>query len=192
MTTGEYLANPNSFRYRSRMSSYVAIDFEIANRAMISACAVGLVRVEGGRTVARERFLIQPPTRAFTFTHIHGLSWGDVAQAPTFPEVLPAMAEFWAGADFLAAHNAGFDRGVLRACCEAWTMTFPDQDWVCTVQLARRVWDLRPTGLAHCARFLCVPLDHHEALSDANACAEIVKAAMVDGWSYVPETAPPA
>lgn len=168
------------------MSVFVAVDFEIANRAPISACAVGLVRVEGGRTVARERFLIQPPTREFTFTPIHGLSWADVAQAPTFPEVLPEMAAFWEGADFLAAHNARFDRAVLRACCEAWTLAHPSQDWVCTVDVARRVWDLRPTGLAHCARFLCVPLDHHEALSDANACAEIVKAAAIDGWSWTP------
>ena len=53
---------------------------------------------------------------------------------------------------------------------------------VCTVQVARAIWDLRPTGLAHCARFLCVPLDHHEALSDAHACAQIVIAAEIDGW----------
>ena len=81
------------------------------------------------------------------------------------------------GADFLAAHNASFDRGVLRACCARYGLDMPSQPFRCTVQIARRAWNIRPTKLSDVCRELVIPLNHHEALSDARACAQIVLAA---------------
>jgi len=43
------------------MTTFAAIDFETANYSPDSACAVGLVAVEGGRVVRREYHLIRPP-----------------------------------------------------------------------------------------------------------------------------------
>jgi DNA polymerase III epsilon subunit-like protein len=63
---------------------FVALDFETADYGQDSACALGLVRVEAGRIVQREHRLIRPPRRRFVFTHIHGLTWGDVAAVPSF------------------------------------------------------------------------------------------------------------
>jgi DNA polymerase-3 subunit epsilon len=171
------------YTFRS-MRSFLALDFEIATRDPLSACALGLVRCEKGRITARERRLIRPPSADFTFTYIHGLSWPDVASAPDFPTNWTEIAHWFDGVDFLAAHNAGFDRSVLSACCNAWGLAMPTADWVCSVQLARRIWGLNPADLKSCARFLCVPLDHHEALSDANACAEIILAAEAEGWRH--------
>jgi len=163
---------------------FLAIDFEIATRDPLSACAVGLVRCAEGRVVERELHLIRPPTRTFHFTQIHGLAWEDVCDAPDFVDVWAAIAERFDGLDFVAAHNAAFDRAVLTSCCHGFSLAGPTVDWVCTVRLARRMWRLKPADLASCARFLCVPLDHHEALSDAHACAQIVLAAEIDGWRH--------
>lgn len=157
--------------------NFVAIDFETANYAANSACAVGLVKVVGGEIAELMVHLIRPPTRQFTFTHIHGLRWSDVAKAADFGALWPVIANFLEGAEFLAAHNASFDRGVLRACCASYKIAAPTLPFKCTVQLARRVLDIRPTKLSDVCRVLEIPLNHHEALSDAMACAKIVLAA---------------
>jgi DNA polymerase III subunit epsilon len=57
----------------------------------------------------------------------------------------------------------------------------PEARYVCTVKLARRVWDIRPTSLSNVCGYLGLPLKHHEALSDAEACAGIVIAARRSG-----------
>ena len=57
------------------MSKFVAIDFETANNSRASACSVGLVTVADSQIISEEVFLIQPPTRQFLFTDIHGLTW---------------------------------------------------------------------------------------------------------------------
>jgi DNA polymerase-3 subunit epsilon len=155
---------------------FVAIDFETADYPADSACSVGLVRVEGGRVVAREHRLIRPPRPGFSFTEIHGLRWEDVREAPRFRDVWKEMRPLLDGAGFLAAHNASFDSRVLRSCCETARLSPPGIDFVCTVALARRAWGIRPTKLPDVCRRLAIPLRHHDALSDAEACARIVMA----------------
>lgn len=154
--------------------SFAAIDFETANPCRNSACAVGVVRVERGRIVERFESLICPPNRWFTFTEIHGLSWDDVKRAPTFRGLWPRLRPLLEGVDFLAAHNAPFDRSVLKAACEHWHCPPPAQEFLCTLQLARRRWNLKPAKLSDVADHLGLKLTHHNALSDAEACANIV------------------
>jgi DNA polymerase-3 subunit epsilon len=43
--------------------------------------------------------------------------------------------------------------------------------------MARGILDIRPATLSNVCRRLRIPLDHHHALSDAEACAKIVLAA---------------
>jgi DNA polymerase-3 subunit epsilon len=154
--------------------TFTAIDFETANHAADSACAVGLVRVERGAIVERCFRLIRPPTRKFVFTYVHGLRWRDVATAPSFAEVWREVSGLCEGVDFLAAHNAAFDRGVLESSCARARLAAPAARFECTIALARRRWGVRRAGLAAVASYLGIPLLHHQALSDAEACARIV------------------
>ena len=157
--------------------NFVAIDFETANYAQDSACAVGLVKVVDGAIVDSVAHLIQPPTREFVFTYIHGLTWKHVARENHFGALWPKLRPWLEGVDFLAAHNAPFDSGVLRACCNRYAIIAPLPKFRCTVTMARRAWNLRPTKLPDVCRHLGIKLDHHDALSDAMACAKIVIAA---------------
>ncbi len=156
---------------------FVAIDFETADQGRDSACAVGLVRVEGSRIVAREARLIRPPRRHFVFTYIHGIAWTDVADEPAFGPIWRELRPLLAGAEFLAAHNASFDRSVLSACCTKSRIAVPGLEFVCTMKLARATWDLYPTRLPDVCHHLGFRLNHHDAVSDAEACARIVLAA---------------
>jgi DNA polymerase-3 subunit epsilon len=157
--------------------AFVAIDFETANRNPSSACAVSVVRVEGTRITEKSVSLIRPPTSQFEFSHVHGITWADVAAKSAFCEVWKSLAPLIEGAEFLAAHNAKFDRDVLAACCRNALIAIPKHPFVCTVALARLRWNLYPTKLPNVCEFLGLPLRHHDPLSDASACAGIVLAA---------------
>ena len=157
--------------------NFVAIDFETANYQPDSACAVGLVKVVDGQIVDQAVHLIRPPTREFAFTHIHGLRWKDVADADDFGALWPKLEPILDGAAFFAAHNAPFDKGVLRACCARYGLAPSALPFRCTVQISRRVWNIYPTKLSDVCAKLSIALNHHEALSDATACAKIVLAA---------------
>lgn len=161
---------------------FVAIDFETADRGRDSACAVGLVRVEGTRIVKREVFLIRPPRQHFEFTYIHGITYSMVRNSPTFGELWPKLAEWLRDIDFLVAHNASFDRSVLQACCDYHELEMPPVNFECTMRLARRQWEIYPTKLPDVCRRLGIELNHHEALSDAAAAAGIVIRAVRDGY----------
>lgn len=155
--------------------AFVAIDFETADFGRDSACAVALVRVENNEIVAKTHALIRPPRSRFLFTYIHGITWERVKHAPTFGEIWPKMAEeFLAGAEYFVAHNATFDKGVLEACCTKAGLPMPRLPFRCTVKLARQVWCLPSNKLNLVCEHLQIPLKHHDALSDAEACARIV------------------
>lgn len=161
------------------LPSFVAIDFETANSTPTSAVAIGLVRVDGGEVVAEVRELIRPWTDRFTFTRVHGLRPRDVASATGFAEVWRSVESLVRPVAFLAAHNASFDQGVLWASCERAGLATPRLPFVCTMALARSVWRLSPARLPDVCRHLGLELHHHEPLSDARACADIIRCA----WS---------
>ena len=156
---------------------FVAIDFETADYERDSACSVALVRVEGDKIVDRQCHLIRPPRRQFVFTELHGITWEDVAKQPAFRQVWPKCVTMLRGVDFLAAHNAPFDRSVLRACCESAGLAVPKTPFLCTVKLARQTWKLERARLPDVCAHLKIVLQHHHAASDAEACARIVMAA---------------
>lgn len=172
------------------MPTFVAIDFETADYRSDSACAIGAVRVEDGVVTARESRLIRPPRSLFQFTYIHGIAWEDVAESPVFAKVWEDLQPLVEGAEYFAAHNASFDRSVLHSCCLAAGLEPPPQDFTCTVQVARRVWNVRPTKLPNVCDYLGLPLKHHDAASDAEACAQIlIRAGLEAGWDAVSPSA---
>jgi DNA polymerase-3 subunit epsilon len=165
---------------------FAAIDFETADTGPDSACSVGVVRVKAGRIEQRYHCLIRPPRQSFIFTYIHGITWSQVCLEPSFAESWPRIREAIGEADFLAAHNASFDRKVLETCCRGAGLRPPPQSYVCTVALARKTWSIYPTKLPMVCDRLGITLNHHEALSDAEACARIVMAALKTGWRPAP------
>jgi DNA polymerase-3 subunit epsilon len=153
---------------------FAAIDFETADYGRDSACAIAVVVVEDGTIVNKTCSLIRPPRRDFVFSYLHGITWQDVAKKPTFGELWPELQKHMEGVDFIAAHNASFDRGVLHACCALHGHTPMDDTYLCTMKLARRLWNVYPTKLSDVCRHFRISLKHHDAASDALACAKIV------------------
>lgn len=154
---------------------FVALDFETATPQRDSACSVALVRVEDDRIVRAEHSLLRPPRPSGELSHIHHISEAAQKAAPTLAEVWPRLAPLLDGVDLIVAHNAAFDRSVLRASWATAGLTPPGHPWACTVEMARGIWPGLPGyKLNELAGLWGIPLQHHQALSDARACAELV------------------
>lgn len=158
--------------------NFTAIDFETANSSAASACSVGLVKVRDGVVVDRVAWFIRPPAGFDHFaewnTRIHGIVAPDVANAPRWSDQLPDLVAF-ADGDHLVAHNAGFDMGVISAACRASVMPIPDFRYLCSLQVARKTYELDSYRLpvaAMAAGF--EDFAHHDALADSEACAAII------------------
>ena len=163
---------------------FAALDFETADFERDSACALSIIVVNKGEIVDKWHSLIQPPRRTFYFTYLHGISWSDVKNKPKFNEILPDIRRLLDQVDFVAAHNASFDRSVLRACCNFYSLDPINLPFVCTVRLARKAWSLKPAALPNVCSHLKIPLNHHDAESDSHACAQILLAALSQGHAY--------
>ena len=166
------------------ITRFAAIDFETADYERDSACALSIVVVENDAIVNQWTSLIRPPRRDFVFTYLHGISWTHVKDKPSFRELWPEIAPLLAAVDFVAAHNASFDRSVLRTCCEVAALEPITKPFLCTVKMSRTIWNLKPTKLSDVCSHLNIPLKHHDAVSDAHACAQILLAARKQGHEY--------
>ncbi len=158
---------------------FCAIDFETANYGRDSACSVGMVRVRSLRRVDEFHSLINQADTHFRtdFIAIHGITAAMTAGAPGFAELWPHMREF-IGDLPLAAHNASFDMGVLQAMLAGSGIEWRFPRYCCSLAVSRIVWPrLHSHRLNVVASHLGIELRHHEALSDARACAAILAAA---------------
>ncbi|MUK01357.1 exonuclease [Vibrio cholerae] len=159
---------------------FTAIDFETANSRRGSVCAVGLAKVRNGVVVDSASWLIKPPPSVNEFAarniEVHGIRPSAVRTAPGWRESLQRIVAF-AGDDRFVAHNASFDRSVLRGACAESGLAVPGNDFSCSVDLARRLLNLEANKLPHVAKALGLgAFQHHDAGSDAEICASAVVA----------------
>lgn len=164
----------------------MAIDFETANNKRTSACAIGLAIVERGKIVDTFYSLIKPEPQYFLPLNIgvHGLTEKDVKNSPSFKSLWPDIRKILK-ARHLLAHNAPFDRSVLKACLQHYAINFPQPDFSCSCMLARAAF---PRAENHRLPTIChqlkIQLDHHKALADAIACAKIaIQVSKVKGFT---------
>ncbi len=155
----------------------IAIDFETADYKADSACAVGMVRLENNKgffeIIDTFSSLIRPPRKEFIFTYIHGIAWEDVEFKEDFCAVWQKASSFLEGAEGFIAHNAPFDRKVLHTCCIEQRVIIPPQPFFCTLKNSRKFLKLPSHKLNKVAEYFDISLEHHEALSDAKASAQI-------------------
>ncbi|AOZ73475.1 DNA polymerase III subunit epsilon [Boudabousia tangfeifanii] len=159
--------------------SFVAVDFETANRAGAeSACQIALVSVVEGQIAGRYTTYLLPPEEYghFEFTYLHGIDEETVANAPTWHEVAEDIADF-VDQRPVYAHNASFDQGVWRALDRYYQLETMPPEFYCSYRTAQKlVPNLINYKLPTVVHALdpAFNLDHHQADSDAEACARII------------------
>ena len=131
----------------------------------------------GGEVVDTFYRLIRPRPNFYSHftTAIHGLRYEDTADAPDFASVWREIEPRIEGLP-LVAHNSPFDEGCLRAVFELYGMPWPGYTFYCTCRASRRTFGSRlPNHQLHTVSAACgFELEnHHHALADAEACAQI-------------------
>jgi len=157
---------------------FTAIDFETANSSAASPCAVGLIKVRGGKQIDSFEMLFSPPPANNWFSdaniRVHGITPAMVQNAPSFEDALNQILDF-VSQDVLIAHNAPFDMGVLKASAKAVSRQLPDFSYSCSLQISRKTYNLDSYRLNQVAYAIGhEEFDHHNALADSDACARIV------------------
>ena len=162
------------------MNEFITIDFETAKHSRESAIAVGLVKYHDYQPVDTFYSLICPPKLYIRpdFTDIHGLTVDDVKDAPTFDGIWESKIKPFIGRLPLAAHNAAFDMGVLKAVLEWYGLPVPELRFFCTCSLARNFWPEREShSLTSLAEKFGIVYNAHNALDDAMTCGKLVQMA---------------
>lgn len=157
--------------------NFIAFDFETANFQKHSACSVALVCVQNNQIVDQFYSLIQPETDFhWKNIQIHGIRPADVVDAPKFPEVWEKIRHYFQPNHVIVAHNAPFDNSVLKGCLAYYDLPFQPYMSLCSVQTSRRLYPhFKNHKLNTVSAELAIELhDHHNALADSQACAEII------------------
>ena len=157
--------------------NFTAIDFETATGHPESACAIGIVTVENSTIVEEYYTLIQPPNNEYWYRNImvHGIKPIETLETPTFDGVFHEIKKRLFGRK-IVAHNEAFDRKVLQKTMKYYGLYYDELEiadmWECTCKIYRKK-GYKPANLKHCADLNGIDLVHHEALSDARACAKL-------------------
>ena len=163
--------------------NFVSLDFETANPSRVSICAAGMAVFEDGNLTESPYCLVRPPKGHGwfhdDFIECHGLTHLDVLDAAEFPDIAPDLLARLTQADIVIAHNAPFDIGHLGETLDHFGLPRPEFDYVCTCQLARRVWpELENHQLATLTAHIGHQFNHHHAQADAEAAGRVLLAMM--------------
>lgn len=163
----------NEAVYRAE-PEFLALDVETASSNRGSICQVGIVGFSGGQEVLSWSQLIDPREAFDGFnTNLHGISAATVRGAPCFTQALPRLHDLIN--DRLTVAHSAFDRGAITEACRSWGHKEPSTRWVDSVLAARVAWpDLPNHKLNTVSQHLGIPLNHHDALSDARAAGLIL------------------
>ncbi len=150
------------------INTFTAIDFETAQGYRWSICQVGLIRVENGEVVKQLNLLVQPPDNYYwdRFIDIHGITPEDTKNAPTFDVVWPQIEPYITGQHVVTHNGFSFDFLCIEQTLEYYNLCVPEYDKHCTYRIYG-------DNLASLCEEYCIELNHHDALSDALACAKL-------------------
>ncbi len=159
-------------------AEFIALDTE-TNGLGGDACElteIGAVLVGGGELHDRWSSLVRTsaPLRR-GIQRFTGISQAMVDGAPPLESVLPTVDQLLHGR-VMVAHNAPFDRRVLRQAFARIGLEWPNPPVICTAALARAVLPLqRQRGLGVLAGALGIEVhEAHRALADAETCARVL------------------
>lgn len=155
---------------------FVAIDFETANSYRGSACALGVVEYKNNQKVREWHWYIKPKSLKFDYfnSQLHGITIDDVIDKPEFDEIYNSELKEILEGKLVIAHFANFDLSVLRLLIKDYNLEHPNFKCICTYEYSRRaIKNLLSYGLFQLTSKFNIQLEHHNPLSDANACASL-------------------
>lgn len=156
---------------------YCVFDFETTGTSARNekVIEIGIAKIRKGKIVDTFQSYINPGRFVpYNITMITGITNEDVKDAPYFDEVINDIKEF-IGSSVLVAHNLQFDYSFLKNECENVKVETPENEAVCTLKLAKRLYPHFPSrSLGNLSKTLKIRHRNvHRGLGDAAATAKI-------------------
>ena len=168
---------------------YIAFDVETPNSFNNRMSAIGITVLEDGKIAQEFYSLVDPEQELAPFNiALTGITPEMLVDAPTFGQLWPIIGPILTDPEaVLLAHNAPFDMGVLGKCIEAYGVDAPlFLRYACTCRMSQEAApDMPNHKLNTLCEILNIELDHHNAGSDARACALLFLRCM--DWGADPE-----
>ena len=160
------------------MQPYVVVDVETTGgkQPQHRITEIGAVKMINGEIVDTWSSLINPQRHISKFiTKLTGISNDMVKDAPLFSEIADSLSGFMQNCVFVA-HNVNFDYGFFKQEYQRIDRYFK-MPKLCTVRETRKYFPgLKSYSLGNLCTNFDIPLDnHHRALCDAEAAAELLK-----------------
>ena len=119
---------------------------------------------------------------------LHGIADETVRHAPRLPEVLPDVRRRLE--DQIVGCHTMFDRGAFWAACRLHGEPSLDVRWLDTAAVVRKTWtqfSRRGYKLDNITEYLGITFQHHDALEDAHAAAQVLLRAIEETGVSVEE-----
>jgi DNA polymerase-3 subunit epsilon len=154
--------------------NFISIDFETANKKRSSICSIGIATVENGKIIEKKHILVKPYPNYYdpSLVQIHGINYEDTESCKSFDQQWRKLRKYFHNKT-VVAHNASFDLSALRAALDSYNLNYPNLKYHCTLALCREILELDANRLCDIADYYKIKLNHHNAESDAIACAKI-------------------
>ncbi|WP_319227620.1 exonuclease domain-containing protein [Draconibacterium orientale] len=163
---------------------FTALDFETATSAHNSVCQVGLVIVNQGVIEKKFSALIKPPKNEYAYHNIkvHKIEPFMTKNAPTFDLIWEDISKYFEN-QLIVCHNANFDLLKLESTLDFYNVPIPKYTYACTMKLFGGKLD-------KCCNEQNIEFNnHHDALADAEACAQLfLKFQEINGTYRKPKT----
>ena len=154
---------------------YVAFDVETPNGMNNRICSIGITTIDENGRYETEEMLVNPECEFDDFNvRLTGITPKRVENAPIFPKKKKKIKPLFSDA-IIVAHNAQFDLCVLQKTLAAYDLPAISTNFLCTMRMSRAalpgIENYKLPTLCSC---FDIPLEHHNAGSDSQACASIL------------------
>jgi DNA polymerase-3 subunit epsilon len=157
--------------------NYTVIDFETAGPQRDTPCELGICVVREGAIIETKSWLIKPscyPNFGSMNIAVHGIRPADVADKQEFNELWSEIYTYLED-EILVAHNTSFDISVLIKTLSLYELDIPNNNYLCTLQLAKKIW---PNRSGYKLNQLCGDIghtfNHHKAEEDCIAASKLL------------------
>lgn len=156
------------------IKDYISVDIENPNTRGNSICSIGVIVVKNNKVVDEKYSLINPEDRFdINNSHITGLNYAEVKDAPTFKEYWKNIKELLEN-NIIVGHNIIYDLTVIAKSLERYDIEVPIFNYYCTLKLSRNFINTSSYSLDNLCNLLNINLEnHHNALEDAKASQRI-------------------
>lgn len=159
---------------------FIAIDVETSNSDMASICQIGVAKYKNGILIDEWETLINPEDYYDEINiNIHGIDDSKTRNSPKFPHIFDKLKLLLESS--ITISHTHFDRVSIIKAIQKYSLPQLETTWIDSAKIARRTWpecSQKGYGLASVCNLIGYKFNHHNALEDAKACANIVLSAI--------------